>query len=320
MAGPFPSKLSRREALRLGALAGAGLSLWRPALAASEVAAGSGFAKRAIPASGEKLPVIGLGTNRYGGTDAAELAPLKAVLASMPALGGTVIDTAPAYGRSEIVLGDLMAELGNRDRFFLATKVTSKSQDGKDGAEMMEESFRRLKTKKVDLMQVHNLDGVDALMPILSAWKKEGRIRYIGITTSRNEAHGSMMELMKRYPLDFIQVDYSLGNRAAADKVLPLAQERKIGVLINMPLGGRRSENLISKVSSRELPPWAAEIDASSWAQIFLKYVASHPAVTCVIPGTTKIAHLEDNLKAARGRMPDAAARARMEKYWDALG
>jgi aryl-alcohol dehydrogenase-like predicted oxidoreductase len=310
-------KLSRREALRLGALAGAGIVLWRPAPGAAGTAAESPVLARPIPSTGEKLPVVGLGTNSYGVTEAADLAARKEVLKRLGEIGGSVIDTAPAYGSSEIVLGDLMAELRNRDRFFLATKVTSRTDDGKDGAEMMEESFRRLKTKRVDLMQVHNLEGVDALMPILEAWKKEGRIRYLGITTSRNEAHGRMIELMKRHPLDFVQVNYSLGNRGAAESVLPLAQEKKIAVLVNMPLGGRRSENLLAKVADRELPAWAGEIDARSWAQLFLKYCISHPAVTCVIPGTSKVRHLEDNLAAARGRVPDAEARRRMEGYWD---
>jgi aryl-alcohol dehydrogenase-like predicted oxidoreductase len=169
-------------------------------------------------------------------------------------------------------------------------------------------------------MQVHNLQGAEVLLPILHSWKKQGRIRYVGITTSRTEAHGRMTELLSSHPLDFIQVDYSLGNRAAAEKVLPLAQEKKVAVLVNLPLGGRRSENLLSKVSSRELPAWAAELGARTWPQLFLKYVVAHPAVTCAIPGTTKVEHLEDNLAAARGRMPDAEARSKMEKYWDALG
>lgn len=310
-------RLSRRELLRTGVLAGAGVAFHRAALLAAEVPAGSTIT-RPIPSSGERLPVVGLGTNRYDASTPEQLQPLAEVLKRMLSQGGTVIDTAPAYGRSEEVLGTLLAQLGNRERFFLATKVTAKDEDAKDGKAMLEESRRRLRTGKIDLLQVHNLDGVEALLPVLLERKKAGTIRYVGITTSRTEAHERMAELMNRHALDFVQVDYSIGNRSAAEKILPLAEQRKIAVLVNMPLGGRRSENLFSKVGKSEPPSWAAEFDARSWAQFFLKYCIAHPAVTCVIPGTTKLEHLEDNLGAARGRLPDAAMRKRMEEYWDA--
>ena len=304
--------ISRRHMLRIGTLAGLGLAMGRRAFSKDPVAS------KPIPSSGERIPVIGLGTNQYGVEGAEARVPLKEVLQRMPELGGKVIDTAPAYGRSEEVLGDLLTELSNRERYFLATKVTAPEGSVERGKAMLEESLRRLKTSRLDLVQVHNLDGVDVLMPVLRTWKEAGKIRYLGITTSRSEAHARMTEFMTKYQLDFIQVDYSLGNRAAAERVLPLAQERRMAVLVNLPLGGRRG-SLFDKVRDRPLPPWAAELEATSWAQLFLKYCVSHPAVTCAIPGTTKVRHLEDNLAAARGPFPDAAMRKRMEDYWDAI-
>jgi aryl-alcohol dehydrogenase-like predicted oxidoreductase len=271
---------------------------------------------KTIPSTRERLPVIGLGTNNYSVTTAEDLAPRRDVLQRMSDLGGKVIDTAPAYGRSEIVVGELLADLGNRDRYFLATKVTAPDGDLAQGRAMLEESFRRLRTPRIDLMQVHNLDGVDVLMPALREAKEAKRIRYIGVTTSRAEQYPQMLSAMRRHALDFIQVDYSIDNRAAADEVLPLAQERGIAVLINMPFGGRRSGNLFPKLAGREVPEWAVEAGAASWAQFLLRYVVSHPAVTCAIPGTHRVAHLEDNMRAGRSELPDRAVRTRMEEYW----
>lgn len=309
--------VTRRDVIRIGALAGLGLTLGGRSF--SKDAAPAPLTTRPIPSTGERLPVVGLGTNQYGVTSPEEAAPLLQVLRRMDELGAKVIDTAPAYGGSEEVLGDLLAELQNRDRFFLATKVTAPEGSVERGRAMLQASLRRLQTDHLDLVQVHNLDGVDVLMPVLRRWKSMGKVRYLGVTTSRPEAHGQMAECMTKYPLDFVQVDYSLGNRAAAERILPLAQERRIDVLVNLPLGGRRG-SLIAKVKDRPLPPWAAELGIASWAQLFLKYCVSHPAVTCVIPGTTKVAHLEDNLAAAREPLPDPAARKRMETYWGSLG
>ena len=176
-------------------------------------------------------------------------------------------------------------------------------------------SLERLRTQHVDLLQVHNLDGVDELMPTLQKWKQAGKIRYLGITTSRVAQHGHMAEFMRKYPLDFVQVDYSLANRDAAANVLPLAIERRIGVLANIPFA---FGSLLSQLRTRPLPEWAKEIDVGSWAQFLLKYVLSHPAVTCSIPGSTQVAHLEDNQGAARGKLPDEAMRRKMEQFWDA--
>ena len=306
---------SRRSVLKAGA-AGAGLIAWRGALLSA--ADSLPLNRKPIPSTREMVPVVGLGTNNFDVGDAADIATRKEVLQGMPQLGGSVVDTAPLYGRSEMVIGGIVADLGNRDKLFLATKVISRDPDGADGKASIEESFHRLRTDKIDLLQVHNLAGVDQMVPMLQALKQARRIRYLGITTSSPAQHPKMMELMRRHPLDFVQVDYSIDNREVAGSVLPLAQERNIGVLINMPLGGRRGVgSVLGRVASRPLPDWAAEIDAHSWAQVCLKYVVSHPAVTCALSGTTQLKHLEDNMRGARGRLPDAAMRARMEKYWD---
>ena len=270
-----------------------------------------------VPSTGERLAVIGVGTNNYSPTTPEERAARREVLAGLTAAGASVIDTAPAYRQSEEVIGDLLADIGNRKQAFIATKVTADKGNLAAGVAMIEESKRRLKTDVLDLVQIHSLNGVEVLFPHLNDLKRKGAIRYVGITTSSGSQHDAMVKLIRTQPLDFVQVDYSLANRAAAEDVLPAALERRVGVLINLPFGGRRDGNLFSRVGGAELPDWAAEIDATSWGQMFLKYVVSHPAVTAAIPGMTKLAHLEDNLGAVRGRMPDAAMRARMEKYWD---
>jgi aryl-alcohol dehydrogenase-like predicted oxidoreductase len=273
---------------------------------------------KAVPSTGERLAVIGVGTNNYSPTTPEERAARREVLAGLTAAGASIIDTAPAYRQSEEVIGDLLADIGNRKQAFIATKVTADKGNLAQGVAMIEESKRRLKTDVLDLVQIHSLNGADVLFPHLFDLKKKGQIRYVGITTSSGSQHGAMVELMKSQPLDFVQVDYSLANRDAAETVLKTALERRIGVLVNLPFGGRRPENsLFSRVRDKELPEWAGEIGATSWGQVFLKYVVSHPAVTAAIPGMTKITHLDDNLNAARGRLPDASQRARMEKYWD---
>jgi aryl-alcohol dehydrogenase-like predicted oxidoreductase len=271
---------------------------------------------RSIPSSGELLPVIGLGTNNYSPTSVEERITRRVVLARLPQLGGKVVDTAPAYRESEATLGAMMAELGNREQLFLATKVTAPGGSVEAGRAMIEESFRRLQTARIDLLQVHNLDGVDLLMPELQSLKRVGRIRYLGVTTSRAVQYPAMLAAMRRHPLDFVQVDYSLANRGAAAEILPLARQRRQAVLVNLPFGGRH-DNLFPRVRERALPPWSAEFGADSWAQFFLKYVISHPAVTAVIPGMTRLANLEDNAGAGFGVLPDEAQRRRMEEHWD---
>ena len=312
------SQFTRRDVIRVAAFAGAGLAAARAGLAGTD-GKSPALAAKAIPASGENIPVVGLGTNAYSVSAPDELAARREVLRQMAELGASVVDTAPAYGDSEAVLGGIVAELGIRDRMFLATKITATDGEKDPGRAMFEESLRRLRTDHVDLLQVHSLKGVDALLPALKEWKSAKRIRYLGVTTSRAEQHAELLETMRRHPLDFIQVNYSLGDRDAAERILPLATERGIAVLLNLPFGGRRGRNLVQQATGKSLPAWAADAGIESWGQFFLKYAISHPAVTCAIPGTTKVAHLLDNLGAARDPMPDAAMRKKMEAYWDSI-
>ena len=302
--------VSRRQAVHAGLAAGAALFFGRRVRA--DAAAPAAPMTKAIPATGEKLPVVGLGTDKFrsGVRDA-----IKAEIQRMYELGGTVIDTAAAYGDSEMLIGEALAALGIREHVFLATKLSASGASGASGAASFQRSLDRLKTQRIDLLQIHNLDGVDALMPTLQQWKQSGKIRYIGITTSRVGQHAQMVEYMRKYPLDFVQVDFSLANRDAANNVLPLALERKIAVLANVPFA---YGTLLGQLQTQPLPDWATEIDTGSWGQFLLKYVISHPAVTCTIPGSTQVAHLEDNQRAARGRLPDAAMRHKMENLWDA--
>ena len=305
-------RVSRRQALHGVLAAGAAVALQRSAL--SEPQSVGPPAMKAIPVSGERLPVVGLGTDKFR-SDARDA--IQAEIKRMLELGGTVIDTAAAYGDSEAIIGEVLTALGARERVFLATKLTARDsfRGGPGGEASFQRSLERLRTQRIDLLQIHNLNGVDELMPALLKWKQAGKIRYVGITTSRVSQHAQMVDFMRKYPVDFVQVDYSLANRDAAATVLPLALERKIGVLANIPFA---SGSLLSELQARRLPDWATDIDATSWGQVLLKYVISHPAVTCTIPGSTQVAHLEDNQGAARGRLPSEAIRAKIEKYWDA--
>jgi aryl-alcohol dehydrogenase-like predicted oxidoreductase len=308
-------RIDRRTALQLSLAAALGAASPWPAFAETT----GDLLRKAIPSSGEKIPLIGIGTNNYSPTTPEERAARQAVLARFTAAGLSLIDTAPAYRESERVIGELLAEIGNRPKAFIATKVTAQGGTREEGVAMMEESMRRLRTSFIELMQVHNLIGTEVLLPLLREWVAAKKIRYIGITTSRDEQYPEMLRLMRTQKLDFIQIDYSLGNRGAADEVLPLAAEKGIAVLINLPFGGRRGGGMFARVAGQALPDWAADIEARSWGQVFIKYVVSHPAVTCAIPGMTKVGNLDDNLGAARGRLPDAAMRKRMEAFWDAL-
>jgi len=302
--------LDRRQALQLG-LAFAACS--------SVAAAVETLLRKPIPSSGEMLTSVGLGTNNYSPTTAEERAARKAVVAGLTAGGASLIDTAPSYRESEKTLGELISEIGNRERIFLATKITARGGTREEGAAMLANSFEKLQTAKLDLVQVHNLVGTSVLLPLLREEVAAQRVRYIGITTSNDNQYADFATVMRNEKLDFVQMDYSLGNRGAAEELLPLAADRGMAVLINLPFGGRRDGNLFSKVRDQKLPDWAKEFGAVSWGQFFLKYVISHPAVTAAIPGMTRIGNLEDNLAAARGPIPDAAMRKRMEAWWDAL-
>jgi len=299
--------MTRRDLLRLSA--GAAASTF-----AGTTRSASNLTTRPIPSSGERLPVVGIGTNRYRTGSEAEVAPLRETLKTFVAAGGKVIDTAPIYGSSEVVLGELIASLGIRDQLFIATKVYASGRAA--GIEDMNASFKRLRMKRIDLIQVHSLSDTETQLVAMREGKAAGRYRYVGVTTSRDSQYEEMEAVLKKEKLDFVQVDYSIENRTAAERILPLALERGVATLINLPFG---RANLFSAVRGKQLPPWAADFDCASWAQFFLKYVIGHPAVTCAIPGTRKAAHIADNLGAARGRLPDQATRKRMEQYFEAL-
>jgi aryl-alcohol dehydrogenase-like predicted oxidoreductase len=303
--------ITRRTAIQLGLAAGAATlsGSWSCALASSDERLPS-LLTRSIPSTGEKLPLVGIGTaRRYDVGSPAELEPLRDVLREFAKLGGRLVDTAPSYGNAEAVVGDLVAGIGNRKELFLATKVGA----GRDGAEAglaeMNASLRRLRTDRVDLLQIHNLAGVGVMLPLLRKWKEEGRIRYIGISTSFDHQYEAFIDVMKRETLDFIQVDYALDNRAAEETILPLAADRGMAVLTNLPFGRGR---VLQAFAGKPLPDWARELGIETWAQFALKWVVSHPAVTCAIPGTAKLEYLRDNFAASRGVLPDAATRKRM--------
>lgn len=268
------------------------------------------------PLRGVELPVIGIGTaRRYADpADAAALDPLRDTIRRFSELGGTVIDTAPSYGRAEEVVGQLVEELGIRDKLFLATKVGVNTRE--EGAAQIEDAFRKLRTDRIDLIAVHNLRDVDNQLAILRDLRAEGRIGALGITTSSDEQYEAFEAVMRREQLDCIQIDYALDNRAAAERILPLAQEQGVAVMINLPFGRDRLFN-----ATRDLPlnDLAQAIGATSWAQFFLKYVISHPSRPIAIPGMAQVRYVEDNLGAAHAPLPDAETRTRMERFIDAL-
>ena len=264
---------------------------------------------RPIPKSGEAVPVIGLGTSHVFdvGSEAESRAPLAEVVAALTAAGGRVIDSSPMYGRAEDVVGDLVAAGGHRDRFFLASKVWTTGRDA--GLKQIEASFHRFRTKTIDLMQVHNLVDLDVQLATLRKLKAEGRIRYVGVSHWNESAYADLEKVLRKEALDFVQLNYSVVEREAEKVLLPLAHDRGVAVLVNRPLA---RGDLFSKVAGKPLPDWAVEFDAASWAQFFLKFVVSHPAVTCAIPATAKVEHMRDNTQGGVGRLPDAAMRARM--------
>ena len=309
-------KLTRRELLKLGATAGAAAALgFRPGRALFARPQESELIMHEIPSSGERVPAIGIGMRNYR-TEWAEdgLEAYRRTIEVFHEMGGKVLDTAPSYGDSESLLGGILEELGIRDDLFIATKVDREGR--REGIDRMEASFDRIGTDHVELMQVHNLRGAATQLPTLRQWKEAGRIDYVGVTTSSDRQYEDLERIMREHDLDFVQVDYSLGNRTAAERILPLARERGMATLINLPFGRGA---LFEAVGDRPLPDWAAEIGAETWAQVFLKYVISHPAVTVAIPGTTEPGHARDNVGAMMGRLPDAELRRRMERMWDSL-
>jgi len=308
--------LSRRQLLQASAMTGVGLALPGLAGAAKLDLACNNMACKPVPNTGETMPVIGVGTNRFGRT---ELATIKDVLSSMHELGGRVIDTAAMYTGSEEIIGQALTELGLHDEMFVATKFNAQGVGPRSeltAAESFDRSLGWLQADSVDLIFAHFVDSVASTMPLMQELKEQGRTRYIGITTVNRDQHPQIMELMREYPIDFLQIDYSLGNRDTATDVLPLAAELGIAVMVAVPFGGRRN-SLFADIGGRDVPDWAADFGATTWGQFFLKYVVSHPAVTCAIPGTTDVGHMEDNQGAGVGGLPDEAARHRMEQFWD---
>jgi aryl-alcohol dehydrogenase-like predicted oxidoreductase len=271
------------------------------------------------------VPVVGLGS-AYSFSEVAagqDVEALREVIKTLVEKGGKVLDTAPGYGASEDVCGRLASELGLSTKIFWATKVNVAGRGAGGGTAdpararaQIEQSFGRLKVPKVDLIQVHNLGDVPTQLGILKELKKEGRVRYVGVTSTSNNQYPQLEQIMRNEPLDFIGLDYAVDNRDVEEKVLPLALERKIGVLAYLPFGRTR---LFSRVQGKDVPDWAHEFDAHTWAQFFLKYVVSHPAITAATPGTSQAKHMVDNMGGAMGRLPDEATRKRMAQFVDAL-
>jgi aryl-alcohol dehydrogenase-like predicted oxidoreductase len=269
------------------------------------------------------VPVVGLGSSATFSQLARrdELDALREVIKAMVDRGATVFDTAPSYGASEQVAGDLAHELGVTKKIFWATKVNVAGRGGGDADPVaaraqIDDSFKKFQVDKIDLIQVHNLADVPTQLGILKQLKQQGRIRYLGVTTTSQRQYGELEQVMRNEPLDFIGLDYAVDNREVETTILPLAAERKIGVLVYLPFGRTR---LWQRVEGRELPAWAADFDATTWAQFFIKYAVSHPAVTAVTPATSKPNHMIDNIGGGIGRLPDAAARKRMAEFVDAL-
>jgi diketogulonate reductase-like aldo/keto reductase len=269
-----------------------------------------------IPATGEAIAVIGLGTWQSFdvGADPAARGPLREVLARFAQAGGRMVDSSPMYGAAESVVGDLVAELGLRAKLFIATKVWASGRA--EGLRQIESSFGRLRVERVDLMQVHNLLDVETHTATLRDMKERQRLRYIGITHYSASAHAEVERLLKAGRYDFVQINYSLGEPQAERRLLPLALEKRVAVIANRPFA---EGALLRQVKGKPLPPWAAELGIASWAQYFLKWIVSHPAVTCAIPGTGNPRHMADNLAAGAGALPDEAMRRRMAEHYQAL-
>lgn len=309
---------TRREWLQRMAGAGGMLALDPRAVLASETR----LITRAIPSTGERLPVVGLGSSATFAQVARgeDVTALRAVLGQMAEFGGTVFDTAPGYGASEEVAGRIAQDLGIAKRLFWATKLNVARRGGTaDPAaarEQLETSFRRIGKPAIDLIQVHNLGDIRTQLPLLREYKEKGRVRYIGVTTTFEGQYDELLRTMRNEPIDFIGTDYAIDERHAEETILPLARDRGIAVLVYAPFGRTR---LWGRVKGRTVPAWAAEFEANSWAQFFLKYVASHPAVTAITPATSKPANMADNMGGAVGRLPDAAMRKRMIEHVEAL-
>ncbi len=308
------NKLSRREWMQLSVALGAGAILPNT-LSASLMNKPADILQRAIPGTKELLPIIGMGTWQTFdiGEGKEQRTQMRDILRAFYKRGGRVLDSSPMYGRSEDVLGDLTADLKLLGQFFMATKVWTSGAN--QGIQQMKSSMSKMRTQPMDLMQVHNLVDVKTHLRTLSEWKAAGKIRYIGLTHYVVSAHDDLERLIRSEEIDFIQVNFSIQTRNAEKRLLAIAQDHEVGVLINRPYEGG---NLFRRMKGKALPEWAAEWDISSWGQFFLKYIVSHPAVTCAIPATSKLHHLEDNMGAAFGRLPDEKTRKKMVQYFEA--
>jgi diketogulonate reductase-like aldo/keto reductase len=304
--------IDRRTALKLVAAATAA-ALVPPRLTAKEAPV---MATRKIPASGDEIPVIGMGSSDTFdvGTDGMKRAVLQGVLRNLVEAGGSVIDTSPMYGSAESVLGDLIDELRLGPKLWLATKVWTRGREA--GARQIDASFARLRTKKLDLLQIHNLLDWREHVPTLRALQASGKVRYSGITHYRADAHAELERVLGAEKFDWVQVNYSLAEPEAAARLLPFCQDKGIAVMVNRPFADGA---LFARVRGKPLPSWAAEAGCESWGQFFLRYVIAHPAVTCVIPATSKPQHMIDNAAAGRAPLPDAGQRERMRAYWESL-
>ena len=300
------NRISRRQAAKLIGATAAGALL--PLGPARLFAAEQSRILKAIPATGEKLPVIGLGSAlTFDVRRNDQVALVSEVMTSFVKLGGKLIDTSPAYGSAEGLVGELAYKAGLTKSLFFATKVWTRNKQ--EGISQMERSVQRLRTRTLDLEQVHNLADVDRQMTSLRDWKAKGKIRYTGLTHSERKGHAEMERAMKVHKPDFVQINYSLMDRAADQRILPMAREMGMGVIINRPFSGGGIFQILAK---KPLPEWAAEFDCKTWAAFLLKWIVSHPAVTCTIPATNSPQHLADNMGAGFGRLPDARMRDRM--------
>ena len=309
---------SRRDVLRLGAGAGAALALGPNVLACSPSVVEEGMLRKMIPSSGERIPAIGLGTSSSFSSAARtpeEHADLVAVMRMFTDLGGTLIDTAPSYGTSEVVLGELIREVGNADLIFMATKLRG-VEGREEGLAQFVQSEERLAPCKISLNQVHNLGDWQTQLAILREMKQEGRVKYIGITTSRDGQYTDLAQILRTEELDFVQFDYAIDNRNAEEELLPIAMDRGIATLINGPFGRTR---LFQRAGDQVVPEWAQEFGATTWAQFFLKWLLGHPGVTVPIPATSDPGHMADNMAAGLGRLPDEAERKRMADLVDSF-
>jgi diketogulonate reductase-like aldo/keto reductase len=297
--------MNRRESIQL--LAALGLSPILPAVAITNET----MMKKDIPKTGEQLPVIGLGTWETFDIDKSpqEMAQLKELLQLMVGKGGKVADTSPMYGFAERNLGKLSADLTINDKLFIATKVWTEGKT--KGIEQMNNSFSMLKRKQIDLMQIHNLVDWQTQLSTLKEWKEKGKIRYIGVTHYQESAYKDLEKIINTEPIDFLQINYNITNRQADQRLLPLAREKKVAVIISQPFNVGK---LFDQVKGKKLPAWAADFDCKSWAQFFLKFIISHPAVTCTIPATSSPEHMNDNTLAGFGKLPDEKQRQLMIK------